>query len=58
MIQEDLREHSAGGVPDQDGRRLHFANDRLEVLDDLRHSDRLDRRRVGVQGLDLDLEPG
>ena len=40
------------------GGRVEAADDRLEVLDDLRHGDLLDRRRVGVQRLDLDLEPG
>ena len=33
-------------------------HDALEVLDDRRHGERLDGRRVGVERLDLDLEAG
>ena len=38
------------------GGAVELADDRLEVLDDLRHRHGLDRRRVGVERLDLDLE--
>ena len=40
------------------GGDVELADHRLEVLDDLRHGHRLDRRRVGVERLDLDLEAG
>jgi hypothetical protein len=45
-------------VADDDRRRVEFADNRLEVLDDRRDRHALDRRGVGVQRLDLDLEPG
>ena len=58
MVEEKLYEGTAGGVADQDGRRLELADDRLEMLDDRRHRQRCDRRSVGIERLDLDFEPG
>jgi hypothetical protein len=58
VIEEDLREHATGRVPDEDRRCVQAADDRLEVFDERRHRQLLDRRRVGVERLDLDLEPG
>jgi hypothetical protein len=45
-------------VPDDDRWGVKAADDRLQVLDDLRHGDLFDGRRVGVQRLDLDLKAG
>ena len=58
VVEQDLREHAAGRVAHDDRRRVERADDGLEVLDDLRHRHRLDRGRVGVERLDLDLEAG
>src|SRR6185503_914939 len=46
----------AGRVTDQDRRRLELADDAFQPLDDRRHGELLDRRRVGVERLDLDVE--
>jgi len=56
-IQEDLRKGASGGVADENGRRLDPADDRLEMGDDLRDGQLLNRCRVGVERLHLHLEP-
>jgi hypothetical protein len=44
VVEQDLGEHAAGGVADDDRRRFELADDRLEALDDRR-----DRQRsIGV----------
>jgi hypothetical protein len=42
----------------QDRRRLDRRDDRFQMLDDRRHREVRDGRRVRVQRLDLDLEAG
>ena len=43
VVEQDLHEHAARRVADQDRRLVEPADDVLEVLDDLRHGHRLDR---------------
>ena len=57
VIEQDLGEHAAGRVPDDDRRTIQFPDQVLEHLDDLRHLELLDRRGVSAERLDLDLEP-
>lgn len=57
VVEEDLRERATGRVADDDRRGVQLADHRLEVVDDGRHGQFQDRCRVGVQRLDLDLEP-
>jgi hypothetical protein len=58
LRRQDLREDAAAGVADQDRRRVDGLHDRLEVVDDRRPRDLLDRRRVCVERPDFDLEAG
>lgn len=58
MVEEDLDERAAGGVADQDGRRVELADHRLEVRDYLWDRHPLNGGRVLVERLDLDLVAG
>ena len=55
-VHEQLREHAARRVAHQDGRSIEAPDHPFQTLHDLRDGDLLDRGRVGVQRLDLDLE--
>ena len=57
MIEQDLCEHTAGGVAHQDGGRLQLSDHALEMLDDRGNCQLLDRRRIRSERLNLDLEP-
>jgi len=43
VVEQDLCERPAGGVPDDDGRRVEVADGVLERGDDVGHAQRLDR---------------
>ena len=58
VIEQDLGEHAAGRVPDDDRRTIQFPDQVLEHLDDLRHLELLDRRGVSAERLDSTSTPG
>ena len=58
VVEEDLGEHAAGRMPDQDRGLTDPLHDLLEVVDDRGDREGLYGRGVGVERLHLDLEPG
>jgi hypothetical protein len=58
VVEEYLGEGTAGGVPDQDRRRRQAPDDPLEVLDDLRHGERLDRDGSALSASTSTSKPG
>jgi hypothetical protein len=57
-VEQQLGEDAPGRVADDDRRRRERLDDAFLVLDDRRDRQVQDRRRVGVERLDVDLEPG
>ena len=56
MIEHELHEGAARRVPDENGRLVELTDQSLEARDDLRHRHSFDRRRIGIERLDLDVE--
>ena len=58
VVEQDLHERAARRVAHEDRRGVERPDDRLQMRDDRGDREPLDRRRVGVERLDLDLETG
>ena len=56
VVEQDLHKRAARRVAHEDRRRVERRDDRLQMRDDRRNCEPLDRRWVGVERLDLDLE--
>jgi hypothetical protein len=58
VVEQDLHKRAARRVAHEDRRGVERRDDRLQMRDDRRDREPLDRRWVGVERLDLDLETG
>jgi hypothetical protein len=58
MVEQDLGQDAAEGMSHDDRWLIEIADDALVMLDDAGDGQRLDRRGVCAQRLDLDLEAG
>jgi hypothetical protein len=58
VIEQDLHEHTAEGGAHEDRRAVQLADDAFEMLDRAGYGERLNRRRILAQRLDLNLQAG
>src|SRR6266567_7422423 len=54
-VEQNLRDQATKGMADDDGRPVQLPDDRLIVIDNLRHSQRCDWGRIAPEFVDVDI---